>query len=135
MPIKDKIIDSNLLIDYYTLPKNSVKRHKLKSLINKGVAINDVTIGEVTNYLKNKVNHFTAFIAMNAMLYYPNFHILPIEAQIRREAMQIAKKYKDLKLAYNDCLLLAQSNIYALPILTDDEAMWSVEEASFSYLS
>lgn len=128
------IIDSNILIDYFTF-SNKTTLTSVKALIRSGVYINHCTITEVTNHLKNKYNHSLAYTVQFKLLYDLNYKLLDISTEATQVAMQIAKKYKDLKLAYNDCLLLAQSNIYALPILTDDEAMWSVEEASFSYLS
>lgn len=135
MPIKNSIIiDSNILIDYFTF-SNKATLANIKTIIRNGVYINHCTITEVTNYLKNRYNHSLAYTVQFKLLYDLNYQILDISTEVTQVAMQIAKKYKDLELAYNDCLLLAQSNIYALPILTDDEAMWSVKEANFSYLS
>lgn len=128
------IIDSNLLIDYYILAEKEEKLQRLLPFIKKGVWINDVTVGEVTNFLKNKVNYYSAFLAMHELLHYPFYNVLAIEARTRAVAGEILKQYKDLELAYNDCLLLAQSSLLNIPILTEDAAMWQVKEASFVYL-
>jgi len=116
------IIDSNILISFFTVDKNYENSKKV--IYENGGFYNEFILCETLNYIQNKYSHFHSMDAYNLMVKGHNtFFFLPIALELYSIASDIRNKYADNNYTMTDCLILAQAEQLGFKVYTADIRM------------